>query len=51
MEPGTRRKRSKKPDKRTRFYQLLIYAKIVADITIIIGFFIIFYFLARFIFK
>ena len=51
MEPGTRIKRSRKLDKRTRFYQLLIYAKIVADITVILGFFIIFYFLVRFIVK
>lgn len=39
--------RKKLRDRKTRFYQLLIIAKIVADITIIIGFCIAAYLIAR----
>lgn len=37
----------KKIDKKTKLYLLIIYARIVAEITIIIGFFIILYLLVR----
>jgi len=39
--------RKKEIDKKTRLYYWIIMAKIVADITIIIGVFIIFYFIVR----
>lgn len=37
----------KKIDKKTRLYKWMFIAKIAADITIIIGFFIVFFLLAR----
>lgn len=37
----------KEPDKKTKLYLLLIYGRIVAEITMIIGFFVILYILVK----